>query len=99
MYSTFKQRLRQLSGDYESLIASKNIRIENGNGIFNRFEHPVLTAAHTPLLWRYDLDETKNPFLLQRIGINAVFNSGAIRFNNKYILLARVEGEIGRAHV
>ena len=92
MDATFKQRLQQLTEDYELLIARKNVRIEKGNGIFNRYEYPVLTSAHAPLIWRYDFDETTNPFLLERIGINAVFNSGAIRFRNKYILVARVEG-------
>jgi 4-O-beta-D-mannosyl-D-glucose phosphorylase len=63
-----------------------------GNGVYQRYEHPVLTAAHTPLNWRYDLNEASNPWLMERIGINAVFNAGAIYFNNKYLLVARVEG-------
>jgi 4-O-beta-D-mannosyl-D-glucose phosphorylase len=92
MNSNFKLRLQQLTEDYELLIARKNVRIEKGNGVYNRYENPVLTAAHTPLLWRYDFDEARNPFLQERFGINAVFNSGAIKFNNKYILVARVEG-------
>ncbi len=92
MDANFTQRLQQLTEEYEFLLARKNIKIEKGNGIFNRFEYPVLTAAHTPLTWRYDFDPASNPFLLERIGINAVFNSGAIKFNNKYILVARVEG-------
>jgi len=92
MDANFTHRLKQLTEDYELLLARKNVKIEKGNGIFNRYEFPVLTSAHAPLLWRYDFDQTTNPFLLERIGINAVFNSGAIRFNNKYILVARVEG-------
>jgi 4-O-beta-D-mannosyl-D-glucose phosphorylase len=92
MNSNFKQRLQQLTEDYELLIARKNVRIEKGNGVYFRYENPVLTAAHTPLFWRYDFDETRNPFLQERFGINAVFNSGAIKFNNKYVLVARVEG-------
>ncbi len=92
MDAKFAQQLQQLTQDYELLISRKNVRIENGNRIYNRYENPVLTAVHTPLLWRYDFDETTNPFLLERIGINSVFNSGAIKFNNKYILVARVEG-------
>jgi len=92
MDANFKQRLQQLTEEYELLLARKNIKIEKGNGIFNRFEYPVLTAAHTPLIWRYDFDEASNPHMMERIGINAVFNSGAIKFNNKYILVARVEG-------
>jgi len=92
MDANFKQRLQQLTEDHELLIARKNIKIERGNGIFNRYEYPVLTSEHTPLLWRFDFDQVSNPFLLERIGINAVFNAGAIKFNNKYILVARVEG-------
>jgi len=92
MDAIFRQNLQKLTEDYKQLITRKNVRIEKGNGIFNRFENPVLTAAHTPVFWRYDLNPKTNPFFLERIGINAVFNSGAIRFKNKYILVARVEG-------
>jgi 4-O-beta-D-mannosyl-D-glucose phosphorylase len=92
MDAKFTQRLQQLTEEYELLLARKNVKIEKGNGIFNRFEYPVLTAAHTPLTWRYDFDQASNPYLLERIGINAVFNSGAIKFKNMYILVARVEG-------
>ena len=92
MDTLFTKRLQQLKEDSEKLLVRKNIRIENGNGIFNRFEYPILTAAHTPLSWRYDLNPASNPLLLERIGVNAVFNSGAIKFNNKYVLVARVEG-------
>lgn len=92
MDANYKQRLQQLTEDYESLIIRKNVKIEKGNGIFNRYEYPVLTAAHTPLIWRYDLNPATNPVLMEIIGVNAVFNSGAIKFNNKYVLLARVEG-------
>lgn len=92
MDATFKQRLQLLSEEHEQLITRKNSKNETGNGVFDRYQFPVLTAAHTPLFWRYDLNPLTNPFLLERIGINAVFNSGAILFNNKYILVARVEG-------
>ena len=51
-----------------------------------------LRQHHTPLTWRFDFNEQTNPFLMERFGINAVFNSGAIKFNNKYVLVARVEG-------
>jgi 4-O-beta-D-mannosyl-D-glucose phosphorylase len=63
-----------------------------GNGIYDRYRYPVLTAQHTPLFWRYDLNKETNPYLMERFGINAVFNSGAIKFNDKYILCCRVEG-------
>ncbi len=62
------------------------------NGIFNRYENPVLTASHTPLEWRFDLNPATNPQLLERFGINAAFNAGAMKYDNKYILAARVEG-------
>ncbi|MEO8569432.1 MAG: glycosidase [Ginsengibacter sp.] len=66
--------------------------LESMNGIFNRYGNPVLTGAHTPLEWRFDFNPARNPYLLERIGINAVFNAGAIKFDNKYVLVARVEG-------
>ena len=92
MASSFEKRLDQLQQLNDNLLARKNGKLESGNGIFNRYEYPVLTAAHTPIEWRFDLDPVSNPFLMQRFGINAVFNTGAIKFNNKYILVPRVEG-------
>jgi 4-O-beta-D-mannosyl-D-glucose phosphorylase len=68
-----------------------NKKIENGNGIIDRYKNSILTAAHTPLFWRYDINPDSNPNLLERFGINAVFNAGAIKWNNKYIVVARVE--------
>ena len=92
MDATFTQRLRLLTEEHELLINNKNLRYRIGNGIFDRYQFPVLTAAHTPLFWRYDLNPATNPLLLERIGVNAVFNAGAIKYNDKYILVARVEG-------
>jgi 4-O-beta-D-mannosyl-D-glucose phosphorylase len=92
MEATHKLRYQQLTEDSEQLITRKNIRIEKDNGIFSRYQFPVLTAAHTPLFWRYDLNALTNPSLMERIGVNAVFNSGALKLNNKYVLVARVEG-------
>ncbi len=74
------------------MTGRKNTPLESANGIYQRYENPVLTAAHTPLTWRFDFNQQTNPFLMERFGINAVFNSGAIKFNNKYVLVARVEG-------
>jgi len=88
----FNKRLEQIKDKYETLIAHKNVGEEYGNGIFQRFKYPVLSSAHIPYHWKYDLNPQTNPFLMERIGINAVFNSGAIKFNGKYILMARVEG-------
>ena len=92
MNPSFEERLRYLNQQYEELVTRSNRTTESSNGIYNRYEFPVLTAAHIPLHWRYDLNPATNPYLLERIGVNAVFNTGAIRFNGKYVLIARVEG-------
>lgn len=77
----------------EELILKEN-KVDKSfyNGIFDRYENPVLTRDHAPIIWRYDIDETTNPFFEERLGINAVMNSGAIELNGKYYLVARVEG-------
>jgi len=92
MKQKFYQRLDQLEKNHEKLIALKNEPLTESNGVFNRYELPVLTAEHTPLSWRYDLDPKTNPFLMERFGINSVLNAGAIKWNNKYLLMPRVEG-------
>ncbi len=77
----------------EELLNKKNKVDESFyNGIFDRYENPVLTRDHAPIIWRYDIDEETNPFFQERLGINAVMNSGAIELNGKYYLVARVEG-------
>ncbi|MGX5688768.1 glycoside hydrolase family 130 protein [Arcticibacter tournemirensis] len=88
----FEQRLEKLEILQQELIVRKNNKIEWSNGIYDRYKYPVLTAAHTPIFWRYDLNPRTNPYLMERFGINAAFNAGAIKWNNKYILMARVEG-------
>ena len=88
----FKRRQNYLETSYEKLLSRKNTAIPSVNGIYDRYQYPILTAAHTPLTWRFDFNPQTNPYLMERFGINAVFNSGAIKFNNKYILVARVEG-------
>lgn len=90
--STFNKRFEDLNHSYQELIALKNKKAGLGNGIYDRYENPVLTAAHAPLAWRYDFDPLTNPFLMERIGVNATFNAGAIKWGNKYLLVARVEG-------
>ncbi|HHV75209.1 MAG TPA: glycosidase [Thermoanaerobacterium sp.] len=77
---------------YEDLINRKNEKTEDYNGIFDRYKYPVLTREHTPLFWRYDLDERTNPYFMERLGVNAVFNPGAIELDGKFYLIARVEG-------
>ena len=63
-----------------------------GNGIFERWKHPVITRDHVPLDWRYDLNPATNPHLMERIGVNSTFNSGAMLWNDRYVLVLRVEG-------
>jgi 4-O-beta-D-mannosyl-D-glucose phosphorylase len=92
MNEVYQERLKILADQQESLLQRKNKIILHGNGVYHRFEYPVLTAAHAPLLWRYDFNPVSNPLFLERFGINAVFNAGAIKAGEKYILLARVEG-------
>lgn len=89
---TFQERANTLRQRHEALIARKNRMIDSTNGIYERFENPVLTADHVPLEWRYDFNETDNPYLMERIMMNAVLNAGAIKWNGKYVLVARVEG-------
>ena len=86
----FEEKLAELRGKHEALLTRPNRPIE-GNGIYERYENPILTAAHAPLEWRYDLDPESNPFLVERFGINATLNSGAIKWNGRYVLVVRVE--------
>lgn len=76
----------------EALLARKNNKSGFYNGIYDRYEYPVLTREHTPIEWRYDLNKETNPYFMERLGINAVMNSGAIMLNGKYYLIARIEG-------
>ncbi|WP_279432185.1 glycosidase [Treponema sp. J25] len=92
MMQNFKDRLTLLQAEYEALINRPNEPIYPGNGIYLRYKYPVLTAAHTPLFWRYDLNPQTNPYLMERMGINATFNAGALLWEGKYYLMVRVEG-------
>ncbi len=92
MKKVFYKRLEQLEQDYAALVAVQNEPVAESNGVFSRYRYPVLTNDHAPLFWRYDLNEETNPFLMERFGINAVLNAGAIKWNDKYLLTARVEG-------
>lgn len=92
MKDHFEKRSKVLKKKHKELIERENEREEWGNGIYERYKYPILTAAHTPLNWRYDLNPSTNPFLMERFGINAAFNAGAIKFNGKYCLVVRVEG-------
>lgn len=78
--------------EYDQLVSRPNHPQPGGNGVFTRWQHPVLTRAHVPPLWRYDLDAETNPFFMERLGMNAAFNSGALYLNGKYYLVPRMEG-------
>lgn len=92
MVSVFEENKKKVIADYEALITRKNKVSARYNGIYDRYENPVLTADHIPYYWKYDLDPEKNPYFMERLGINAVLNSGAVYLNGKYCLVARVEG-------
>lgn len=92
MKTDFKTRLSILNEEHKTLIARPNERIEPGNGIYWRYKYPILTGDHAPLFWRYDLNQSTNPHLMERFGIHASFNAGAMKFEGKYILAVRVEG-------
>src|SRR6478736_9728787 len=89
---SFTSRLAALTAAQETLLDRKNERAQPGNGIFSRFLHPVLTAEHVPLDWRYDFSSKDNPHFMERLGIDAVFNAGALLLEGRYLLMARVEG-------
>jgi len=84
--------LEILEANHEKLLSRENEKSLNGNNVFTRYVNPILTAEHVPLTWRYDFDAESNPFLLERIGINATLNAGAMKWKGKYILVVRVEG-------
>lgn len=89
---TFEDKINKLRLRHEKLLCRQNIPLECGNGIYERYTYPVLTAEHTPLEWRYDFNEHDNPYLMQRIMMNAVLNAGAIKWGGRYVVVARVEG-------
>jgi 4-O-beta-D-mannosyl-D-glucose phosphorylase len=90
--STHLENINKLFSNYEKLVTRKNSPVGLGNGIYERYTFPVLTANHAPVHWRYDLNPETNPLLLERIGVNAAFNSGAILWKDKIVLVVRVEG-------
>lgn len=88
----FAEKKALIIKNYKELISRKNKKAEFYNGIYDRYVNPVLTREHIPPYWMYDFDEKTNPFFMERLGVNAVFNSGALYLNGKYYLVARVEG-------
>jgi len=85
-------KIKKLIADNEAFLSIKNEPTADTNGVYQRYKNPILTAAHTPIHWRYDLNPETNPMLMERQGMNAAFNSGAIEFNGKFCLVVRVEG-------
>jgi len=88
----FEEKVKIQTEKYESLIAMKNEKSDFYNGIFDRYKNPVLTRNHVPLFWKYDMNPATNPFFMERLGVNAVMNSGALYIDGKFYLVARVEG-------
>ena len=88
----FQEKEKALHLQHEALLTRKNEPLAHNNGIYKKYKFPILTAEHTPLEWRYDFSEKDNPYLMQRIMMNAVLNAGAIKWHDKYLLVCRVEG-------
>jgi len=84
-------KIKNLIEQQERLLVRPNVLLE-GNGVFNRYQYPIITHNHIPIMWRYDFDPVTNPYLMERIGVNSTMNSGAIKWNGKYLLAVRVEG-------
>ena len=90
--ASFRKKVRELFRQHQKLITRKNLKVKGGNGVYERYAYPVLTAEHAPLFWRYDFDYKSNPHLMERVGINATFNAGAMEYRGKFLVFARVEG-------
>ena len=90
--SLFKERQDKLRKEHEALLSRKNKELYSTNGIFSRYQHPILTREHFPMEWRFDFNPETNPRFMERISFNAAFNAGAIKWNGKYLLAVRGEG-------
>ena len=88
----FKENYERALAKYEALITRENKASDVYNGVYTRYEHPVLTKDHAPIFWKYDLNPETNPYFMERLGVNAVFNAGAIELDGKFYVVARVEG-------
>lgn len=88
----FEENKAKVMKRYEEIINRKNVKSDFYNGIYDRYEYPVLTRDHIPPFWKFDMNPETNPCFMERLGVNAVMNSGAIELNNKFYLVARVEG-------
>lgn len=92
MEISFSDTIEKLQRQHEMLLSAENAPLDAPRSIATRYKNPVVTAAHVPLEWRYDLNPATNPYHLERIGANACMNAGAIKWNGKYLLMIRVEG-------
>jgi 4-O-beta-D-mannosyl-D-glucose phosphorylase len=88
----FEKKVARLLKEHEAFLIRKNKKAKESNGIYDRYKNPIITSAHTPVYWRYDLNYETNPNLMQRIGVNATLNSGAILLDGNYLMVVRVEG-------
>ncbi|OXL81781.1 glycosidase [Paenibacillus sp. SSG-1] len=87
------EKYAELASRQEELLSRPNERnTEFYNGVYDRYKYPVITRHHVPIHWRFDLDAERNPFFMERLGINATLNPGAIYHDGKYILVVRTEG-------
>lgn len=90
--SSHLERVRALIAQQEARLTIKNEPLAGGNGIYQRWKNPIITRHHAPVSWRYDLNEVSNPFLMERLGVNATLNSGAIKLDDRFLLVVRMEG-------
>lgn len=88
----FDENKAKVMKRYEEIINRRNVKSDFYNGIYDRYEYPVLTRDHIPPFWKFDMNPETNPYFMERLGVNCVFNSGAIELNGKFYLVARVEG-------
>ncbi len=88
----YDKRVKLVKEKHEELLSKKNIEQFSTNGVYNRYQNPIVTRDHIPLHWRYDLNSDTNPYFMERIGFNATLNAGAIKLNGKYLIVVRVEG-------
>ncbi len=92
MGNIFEQNKEMIMKRYEEIVNRKNVKSDFYNGIYDRYEYPVLTRDHIPPFWKFDMNPETNPYFMERLGVNCAFNSGAIELDGKFYLVARVEG-------
>lgn len=88
----FQKKCEEIMQRYEAIVTRKNEKTDFYNGIYDRYKYPVLTRDHIPPFWKFDMNPETNPYFMERLGVNCVFNSGAIELDGKFYLVARVEG-------